>query len=113
MTNLIQEGKFVEAEPLARVCLAMREQITNLPATDRWVIPSTRSALGTLAGQGRYAEAEPVLLAAYDGLMKTRQTGTIRETTRQLGLLYDATAQPEKSAEWKNKAQPAAPPQKP
>ena len=59
----------MEAEPLLRECLAIREKA--LP--DNWLTFNTRSMLGgLLLGQKKYEEAEPLLLAGYEG-MKERE----------------------------------------
>src|SRR5262249_9376209 len=57
--NLIRQRKWIEAESVLRECLAIREKIQ---ADDRDIF-DTRSLLGaSLLGQGRFAEAEPLLL---------------------------------------------------
>jgi tetratricopeptide (TPR) repeat protein/tRNA A-37 threonylcarbamoyl transferase component Bud32 len=62
---LLNDGKFAEAEPLARDCLAWREKV--LP--DDWLTFHIRSVLGgCLLGQKKYVEAEPLLVAGYEGL---------------------------------------------
>jgi hypothetical protein len=64
---------------------------------------------GSLLGQKKYADAEPLLLAGYEG-MKQREdkippVGKIRltEALERLVQLYDATEQKEKAAEWRKK----------
>ena len=53
---LVRNGKWTEAEPVLRECLAIREK--NQP--DEWSTFNTRSQLGgSLLGQGKHAEAEP------------------------------------------------------
>ncbi len=103
---MLMAGKFAEAEPLARECLAIREK--QIP--DAWRAFNARSMLGgTLLGQGKYAEAEPLLLAGYEG-MKQREdkipaNGKVRlkESLQRLVQLYDATGRADKAAEWKQK----------
>ncbi|HZQ45744.1 MAG TPA: tetratricopeptide repeat protein, partial [Verrucomicrobiae bacterium] len=103
---MLMAGKFAEAEPLARECLAIREK--QIP--DAWRAFNARSMLGgTLLGQGKYAEAEPLLLAGYEG-MKQREdkipaNGKVRlkESLQRLVQLYDATGRADKAAEWKPK----------
>src|SRR5262249_20774477 len=59
---LLDRQKFRDAEPLARECLESREK--NIP--DDWRTFNTRSLLGgSLLGQKKYSEAEPLLLAGY------------------------------------------------
>ena len=64
---------------------------------------------GSLLGQKKYAEAEPLLLSGYEG-MKQREdkipaTGKsrVKETLQRLVQLYESTGQSEKAAEWKKK----------
>ena len=61
----LHEGKFAEAERLARECLTIRE----IQIPDDWRTFNARSMLGgSLLGQKKYAEAEPLLLAGYQGM---------------------------------------------
>ena len=63
------QGKLIEAEPL-RECLEIREAAM----ADSWLRFNTMSLLGgALLGQGRYAEAEPLVVAGYEG-MESRGT---------------------------------------
>jgi serine/threonine protein kinase/TPR repeat protein len=102
----LREGKFAEAEVLARECLAIRER--DIP--DDWRTFNARSMLGgSLLGQKKYAEAEPLLLAGYEG-MKQREVSIppegkprLRETLERLVQLYEATHRPGQAAEWKQK----------
>jgi len=103
---LLSAGKFVEAESFARACLAMRE--TQLG--DHWLVFNSRSMLGgSLLGQKKYADAEPFLISAYEG-MKQREAGIpengrsrMTESLQRLVQLYEATGQSEKTAEWSKK----------
>jgi tetratricopeptide (TPR) repeat protein len=62
----LSEGKFAESEPLAREALAFDRQAQP---TD-WQRFRAESLLGAgLAGQKKYADAEPLLLEGYKGLM--------------------------------------------
>jgi serine/threonine protein kinase/Flp pilus assembly protein TadD len=105
-TALLAKGKFDEAEPLARECLAIREKQNS----DDWLTFNARSLLGgSLLGQKKHAEAEPLLLAAYEG-MKQREARIpangrprLKETLQRLVQLYDATDRPDQAAEWKQK----------
>jgi tetratricopeptide (TPR) repeat protein len=107
--TLLQEGKFVEAEPLARECLAIREK--KIP--DDWRTFNAQSLLGgSLLGQKKYGDAEPLLLSGYEG-MKLREAqipseGRTRlpEATERLAQLYGLTARPGPAAEWKKRQEP-------
>jgi tetratricopeptide (TPR) repeat protein len=104
--NLLVEGKFAEAEGLARECLAIRE----LQIPGDWRTFNTRSMLGgALLGQKNYAAAEPLLLSGYEG-MKQRESRIppagkprLKESLQRLVQLYEATNRPDKAAEWKQK----------
>jgi eukaryotic-like serine/threonine-protein kinase len=106
VTLLISQRKFVEAEPLARECLALREKM--IP--DDWRTFNARSLLGgSLLGQKIYAEAEPLLLSGYEGLKqredKIPPAGRARpqDALQRLMQLYEETGRPELAAEWKKK----------
>ena len=113
-TTLLQQGKFEEAEFLARECLALRENL--IP--DNWLTCNARSLLGgSLLGQKKYAEAEPVLVSGYEG-MKQREgqipavgKPRLQEALQRLVQLYEATSRPEKAAEWRQKLTESAKPQ--
>lgn len=102
--ELLRHRQFAEAEKRLRECLALREK--RLP-TD-WRTCNVRSLLGeALAGQGRRAEAEKLLLDGYEGL-KT-QAGAIPPQFRQQRLTeavdrlishYQALDQPEAVKQW-------------
>jgi hypothetical protein len=62
---------------------------------------------GSLLGQRKYAEAEPLLLSGYEGL-KARASGLppsrkprVPEARDRIVRLYEAWGQPEKAADWK------------
>ena len=73
-----------------------------------WITYSAKALLGaSLLGQKRYAEAEPQLLAGYEGL-KTRAKSVSLQgrarmalTAEQLAQLYDATGKSDKAEEWR------------
>jgi eukaryotic-like serine/threonine-protein kinase len=97
-------GKYIEAEPIARECLAICQKTLPDDSGTFWV----QSMLGeSLTRQKRYAEAEPLLLAAYDGFEKHEdEIGTdwrAREIIASMAHFYEATHQPEKVAEWEKK----------
>jgi len=104
--TLVDDAKFIEAEPFARECLASRERV--LP--DDWRTFNSRCLLGaSLLGQGRYEEAEPLLLSGYEG-MKQREKmippagkARLQEAIQRLVQLYEETDQLEQAAEWRQK----------
>jgi hypothetical protein len=103
---LWDEKKLAEAEPLIRECLAIREK--NL--RDDWRTFDAKSMLGgILLSQTEHTEAEPLLLAGYEG-MKEREGKIpadgkphLKESLQRLVQLYEATAQSEKLAKWKKR----------
>jgi len=107
VSALLDEGKFAEAELAGRECLALCEK--QIP--DNWLAFDARSLLGgSLLGQKKYAEAEPLLLSGYEGMMQ-REAGIsaegrrlrLTEALQRLVQLYEATDRPTQAAEWKQK----------
>ena len=79
---------------------------------DNWQAFNARSVLGgSLLGQTKYTEAEPLLLSGYKGMKqhddKIPAIGKprVKETLQRLVQLCEATGQSEKAAEWKMKLQ--------
>jgi tetratricopeptide (TPR) repeat protein len=105
---LLVQKKWPEAETVARACLAIREQ----KEPDAWTTFEARSLLGgALLGQKKYAEAEPLLLAGYEGL-KQRQAKippptqiVLDKSLEWLVQLYDALEKPEDAAKWRQELQ--------
>ncbi len=96
--------RWAPAEILARECLALRAK----KQPDEWRNFYTMSQLGAaLAGPKKYAEAEPMLLAGYEG-MKQREARMgpenkprLTKSIERLVQLYEAWGKPEKAAEWR------------
>lgn len=104
--SLLQEKKFARAEPYLRECLEIRK--SSVP--NDWIYFSTQSMLGSaLAGQGKHAEAEPLLLAGYEGIQQ--RVGTIPEDApdplgaarRRIIDFYTAWNKPEQVVAWTEK----------
>ena len=111
--SLLQAGKFAEAEPVARECLALREKL--IP--DSWYRFNAESLLGgSLLGQKRYADAEPLLLAGYEGLKQREEkipdAGKSRpkEARQRLVQLYEETNRPDQAAKLKKELESLNPP---
>ena len=93
----------MEAERAVRDCLSIRE---NLRAED-WSTHHARHMLGAaLAGQGRAAEAEHLLLLGYSG-MKERRTGIplfhkprLGEAALRVKLFFADLGQVDRVTEW-------------
>lgn len=93
---LLDQKKFVEAEGVCRECLAMYKKFPD--SRERY---SVMSYLGeSLAEQGWYAEAEPLLIEGYERL-------TVPNFKRIAGervvKLYEKWGKPEKVAAWREK----------
>jgi len=62
---------------------------------------------GSLLGQKKYAEAEPLLLSGYEGLKqredKIPAAGSMRpqQALQRLVQLYEETNRPDQAAQWK------------
>jgi hypothetical protein len=84
--------------------LAIREK--HLP--DLWVRFNTQSQLGgSLLGQQRFAEAEPLLLAGYEGMKKRKEIiwahdlVRLTEAADRLVELYTALGKQEEAEKWR------------
>jgi serine/threonine protein kinase/tetratricopeptide (TPR) repeat protein len=102
--DFIKFGQFANAEKLLHESLAIRER----KEPEDWRTFNTKSMLGaSLLGQKRFAEAEPLLLAGYEG-MKQRETkippeGKVRLTDalERLVQLHDAWGKKDEVAKWR------------
>jgi serine/threonine protein kinase/tetratricopeptide (TPR) repeat protein len=108
--RLLQQKRWIDAEPVLRECLALREK----KEPDAWTTFNARSMLGeALNGQQRRAEAEPLLLQGYEGLRqraaKIPKEGKPRlaEALERLVQLYDATGPKDKADEWRKQLEAA------
>jgi serine/threonine protein kinase len=103
---LLDRDNCAEAEAFLRASLSVREQAL----ADDWSRFHTASLLGgSLLGQGRYAEAEPLLVLGYEGL-KGREKSipptanlVLVEAGGRLLKLYESWGKPDKAAEWRRK----------
>jgi tetratricopeptide (TPR) repeat protein len=102
--SLLQQSKGTKAEPVLRECLTIHEK--KLP--DSWATFHAQSLLGgALLGQKKYKEAEPLLLQGYEGMerrqgqMPAAARPRLREALERLIELYEATAQAEQAARWR------------
>jgi serine/threonine protein kinase len=97
-------GKPEKAEPILRESLAVVEK--NQP--DSWRRFDTKSLLGAaLLGQKKYAGAEPLLLAGYQGLkeraakLPAPHKGRLIEYMERLVDLYEGMGKKDKANEWR------------
>ncbi|MFO0841490.1 MAG: serine/threonine-protein kinase [Gemmataceae bacterium] len=110
--NLLLQKQFTKAEPMLRECVATREQL--MPKN--WLYYNAQSMHGeALLGQGKNAEAEPILLKGYEG-MKQREADIpastkkrLREAAERLVRLCEATGRVEQAREWRAKLPPVSP----
>jgi hypothetical protein len=105
LADLSQE-KFAQSEPLAREALEFNRK--NQP--EDWQRFRAESLLGaSLAGQKKYAEAEPLLLSGYQGMTAQKERIGIPDryhldlAREWLAQFYQATGKPDKAAEWSKK----------
>jgi serine/threonine protein kinase/tetratricopeptide (TPR) repeat protein len=104
-TNLRRQDRSADAEPIFRECLAIREK----QAPDDWATFNTQSQLGgTLISLQKYAEAEPLLISGYNGLVAREARITVKSRDRMIAAagqrivqLYNASGQPEKARQWR------------
>jgi eukaryotic-like serine/threonine-protein kinase len=100
---LLQAKAFPEAESLLRECLVIREKTQP----EAWTTFNAKSMLGgALTAQKKYAEAEPLLLAGYEGMkqreMKIPPESKVRvdEALERLIQLAKAQAKKQEEAKW-------------
>jgi tetratricopeptide (TPR) repeat protein len=103
---LVKTQAFSEAESVLREALQIREAMgpDALPTSD------SKSLLGAaLLGQKKFDEAEPLLLAGYQG-MKLREATILEpakvslpEAIERLVQLYEATDNKDEAAKWRKK----------
>jgi hypothetical protein len=104
--RLIQQ-KPAEAEPPARRALAIR--LDRHP--DHWTRFDALSLLGAaLAGQKKYAEAEPLLISGYEGLKEREERIPFlwrkkrpAEAGARIVALYDAWGKKDKADAWRKR----------
>ncbi|MBV8812416.1 MAG: serine/threonine protein kinase [Acidobacteriaceae bacterium] len=106
----VKEAGYLQAEQLARASLNGYVKV----APNDWNRYKCEGLLGAgLAGQKRYAEAEPLLLSGYEGMIQRESTipawsrFNLRETAEWIVQLYGAWGKPAKAAEWSAKLQPS------
>jgi serine/threonine protein kinase/Tfp pilus assembly protein PilF len=104
--SLLAEARFVDAEPMARECCALFEK----QPPEEWSSFHARSLLGaSLLGQNQCAQAEPLLLAGYEGLRSRAERippedkPRLKEALQRLVRLYEASGKPTQAADWKRR----------
>ena len=106
--NLLLQKKYSDAEPTLRECVERREKLVKNKQVVPWQLASAQSMLGTvLAGQQKYAAAEPLLLRGYQGLKDDERQipapakYNLTEARQRLVLLYEAWGKPDEAAKWR------------
>jgi tetratricopeptide (TPR) repeat protein len=101
--HLLEQQNWVEAEQSLRECLIIREKVQP----EAWNTFNAASMLGAaLLGQGKYAEAEPLLLAGYEGMKQRAKAippqGSARlpEAADRLVDLYIRWGKPDEAKKW-------------
>jgi hypothetical protein len=101
---LTEQGKGGEAEAMARDGMA---RVSKAYPDGSWRTFNAERVLGaSLLAEKNYADAEPLLLAAFAGLEKAESTLPrnvrfhIREAAESLDKLYEVTKRPDEVAEW-------------
>jgi tetratricopeptide (TPR) repeat protein len=102
----VSQGKFTESEPLAREAM----EFSRKKQPDDWQGFRAETLLGaSLAGRKKYAEAEPLLLEGYQGMVARKDKIEVLnwyhlDRAREwIVQLYQQWGKPGKAAEWKKK----------
>lgn len=97
---------FAECQKLLEECVLLRKQYGK----EAWRVFLTQSLLGAaLSEQKKYAEAEPMLKEAFEGLTKESEAipknfkKSISNTAARLAKMYEAQGQAEEAEKWKKK----------
>jgi serine/threonine protein kinase/tetratricopeptide (TPR) repeat protein len=107
---MLKADKPVDAEPILRECLAMREK----KGADLWTTFNAKSLLGaSLLGQKKFAAAEPLLIGGYEG-MKQREAKIpaaakiyLTNALERLVNLYDNWEKKDEADKWRIKLEEA------
>ena len=102
----LHQREYAEAESQLREALNGQEKKTP----DAWPRYDSQSMLGaSLAGQGKFGEAEPLLRSGYQGLVQRKDTipwnsrSALDEAGERIARLYQNWGKPEQAAEWREK----------
>ena len=102
----LEQHQYAEAERLLREALGLYDQT----APGDWSRYDTQALLGaSLAGQSRFAEAEPLMLGGYQGLSERGSVipagshRTLESAGERIVQLYESWKRPESAAQWRMK----------
>ena len=100
------QGKFAQSEPLAREAV----DVDRKKQPDDWQRFRAESLLGaSLAGQKKYAEAEPLLLEGHRGMLARKDGIAVPDryhldrAREWIVQLYKAWGKPDEAAQWRKK----------
>ena len=101
-SSLMDHGEPTVAEEVFRDWLALRRRV--LPG--HWTVDHARFCVGSaLLAQGNYAQAEPLLLAGYQGLSDKREALSQKElpakAIERLIELYSSWGRPDEAEKWR------------
>jgi tetratricopeptide (TPR) repeat protein len=106
--NLLLQNRPAEAESMAREAMALYEK--NHHTEREWRLPYVMNLLGgTLLGQKKHAEAEPLLVQGYEGMKQGEATMTAQwrfrlpEAGERVIRYYEETNQPAKARAWQER----------
>jgi tetratricopeptide (TPR) repeat protein len=105
----LAQQKYAEAETLLRESLNAKDN----EGPYSWQPFERRSLLGlSLMEQSKFAEAEPLLLAGYRGLLQRKSVLPVAVSVEQAGervvQLYTRWGKPDQAAQWSQQVQAAA-----
>jgi tetratricopeptide (TPR) repeat protein len=102
----LDQQRYVEAESLVREALNDYEKL----APDAWPRFHAQYVLGvSLTAQHRYSDAEPLVIAGYEGLRQRQQTipasyqSVLQKSADAVLRLYEAWGKSDKTLEWREK----------
>jgi eukaryotic-like serine/threonine-protein kinase len=105
--NRLTAEKGVEAEPPLREALAIRQR----QSPEGWTRFELEILLGaSLLGQGKHAEAEPLILSGYRGMERLAEeippqirAGRLAQAGQHVVWLYEAWGKPDQAEKWRAK----------
>ncbi len=105
-------GAYLEMKRFADAEAPLRQTLTHREKTEpnSWRRYQAMSQLGAaLAGQAKYAEAEPMLIEGFDGMMArekdipARLRKEVTAAAMRIVPFYEASGQPDKAAAWRDR----------
>jgi serine/threonine protein kinase len=104
--SYLKAKRWDDAEKLARTCLALRQKTRP----EKWWRFWTECQLGAaLAGQAKFAEAEPLLVGGYEKLkereakLPSQGKRELRDAAARTVPFYEAWGKAEKATEWRKR----------